>query len=36
MAAKLMIGVWFGTGVILAIKMVNSLDYCVEALFSRK
>ena len=36
MAAKLMIGFWFGIGVILAIRMVNSLDHCVEALISRK
>ena len=36
MAAELMIGFWFGIGVILAIRMVNSLDYCVEALIIRK
>ena len=36
MAAELMIGFWFGIGVILAIRMVNSLDYCVEALINRK
>ena len=36
MAAELMIRCWFGIGVILAIRMVNSLDYCVEALISRK
>ena len=36
MAAKLMIGFWFGIGVILAIRMVNSLDYCIEALISIK
>ena len=27
-----MIGFWFGIGVILAVKMVNSLDYCIEEL----
>ena len=31
-AAELMTGFWFGIGVISAIRMVNSLDYCVEAL----
>ena len=36
MAAELMIGFWFGIGVILAVKMVNSLDYCIEELISRK
>ena len=36
MAAKLMIGFWFGIGVILAVKMVNSMDYCIEKLISRK
>ena len=36
MAAELMTGFWFGIGVILAIRMVNSLDYCVEALINRK
>ena len=36
MAAKLMIGFRFGTEVILAVKMVNSLDYCIEELISRK
>ena len=30
MAAELMLGFWFGIGVILAVKMVNSLDYCIE------
>ena len=30
MAAELMIGFWFGTGVILAAKMVHSLEYCIE------
>ena len=32
---ELMVGFWFGTGVILAIKMVNSLDCCIEELMSR-
>ena len=36
MAAELMIGFWFEIGVILAIRMANSLDYCIEALISRK
>ena len=27
MAAKLVIGSWFGIGFVLAVKMVNSLDY---------
>ena len=36
MAAKLMIGFWFGIGFVSAIRMVNNLDYCVEALISRK
>ena len=30
MAAKLMVGFWFGTGAILAVKMVHSLEYCIE------
>ena len=32
MAAELVTGFWFGIGVILAIRMVNSLDYCIEEL----
>ena len=36
MVAELRISFWFGIGVILAVKMVNSLDYCVEALMRRK
>ena len=35
-AAELMIGFWFGIGVILAVKMVNSLEDCIEELISRK
>ena len=34
--AELMTGFWFGIGVILAIRMVNSLDYCIEELINRK
>ena len=34
--AELMIGFWCGIGVILAIRMVNSLDYCIEEIISRK
>ena len=30
MAAELVIGFWFGIGAILAIRMVNGLDYCIE------
>ena len=33
-AAELMIGFWFGIGVILAIMIVDSLDYCIEELMS--
>ena len=36
MAAELMIGFWFGIGVILAIRMMNSLDYSAEVLINRK
>ena len=36
MAAELMIRFWFGTGVILAIRIVDSLDYCIEVLMSNK
>ena len=36
MAAELMIGFWFGIGVILAIKTVQSLEHCTEELISRK
>ena len=36
MAAVPMIGFWFGIGVILSIRMVKSLYYCVEALKTRK
>ena len=33
-ATKLMIGFWFGIGVILAVGVVDSLNYCVEVLTS--
>ena len=36
MAAELMIGFWFGIGVILAVRMVDNLDYCIEELMSNK
>ena len=36
MAAELMIGFWFGIGVILAAKMVHSLEHCIEELISQK
>ena len=36
MAAKLVIGFWFGIGVILAVRMVDSLDNCIEVLMSNK
>ena len=36
MAAELMIGFWLGIGAILAIKTVQSLEYCIEELISRK
>ena len=36
MVAELTISFWFGIGVILAVKMVNSLDYCAEVLMRRK
>ena len=36
LAAELMIGFWFGIGVILAVKTVQSLEYCIEELIIRK
>ena len=36
MAAELMISFWFGIGVILATKMVHSLEYCIKELISQK
>ena len=36
LAAELMIGFWFGTGVILAVKMVQSVECCIEELIRRK
>ena len=35
-AAELIIGFWFGIGVILTIRTVDNLDHCVEALTSNK
>ena len=35
-AAELMIGLWFGIGVILAIGVVDSLNHCIGALMSSK
>ena len=34
MAVELMISFWLGIGVILAAKMVHSLEYCIEELIS--
>ena len=36
MAAELLIGFWFGIEVILAVRIVDNLDHCVEALMSSK
>ena len=36
MAAELMIGFWFGNGVLLTVKMVNGLDYCIEEIISQE
>ena len=36
MGAQLVIGFWFGIGVILAVKILNSLDYRIEEIISRK
>ena len=33
-AAKLMISFWFGVGVILAVGVVDGLNYCIGALTS--
>ena len=30
MAAELMIGFWFGIGVVLAVKMLGSLECCIR------
>ena len=30
MAAQLMIGFWFGIGVILAVTTLESLEYCIS------
>ena len=36
LAAELMVGFWFAVGAILAVKIMNGLDYCIEELISRK
>ena len=36
MAVELIIGFWFGIGVILAIRIVDSLEYCIKELMCRK
>ena len=36
MAAEIMVGFWFGIGIILAVKVVHSMEYCTEELMSRK
>ena len=33
---ELMVGFWFVIGVILAVKMVHSLEYCIDELISTK
>ena len=30
LTAELMIGFWFGVGVVLAVKMLESLEYCIR------
>ena len=35
-ATELMIGFWFGIGVILAVGVVDSLNHCIEELMSSK
>ena len=35
-AAKLMIGFWFGIGVILAVGVADGLSHCIGALMSNK
>ena len=36
MAAELMIGFWFGVGVILAVGAADSLNHCIGALTGGK
>ena len=36
MVAELMIGFWFGIGVILAVRMVDNLDHCIKELINNK
>ena len=31
MVAWLTVGLWFGTGVILAVKMIHSIEDCIES-----
>ena len=35
LAAELMIGFWFGIGVVLAVETVQGIEYCIEELISR-
>ena len=35
MDAELMVGFWFGIRAILAVKVVRSLEYCIEELLSQ-
>ena len=34
MAAELMIGFWFGVGVVLVVEVVDGLNYCIVVLTS--
>ena len=36
MAAELMIGFWFGIEVVLAVKTLESLEYCIDEIIRRK
>ena len=36
MAAELIIDFWFGIRLFLAVKMMESLDYCIEELINKK
>ena len=35
-AAELMIGFWFGIGVLQAVKTLESLKYCIDEIIRRK
>ena len=35
MAAELMIDFWFGIGVVLALKTLESLEYCIDKIIRR-